>query len=87
MNFTKPIFNRMLKIKFPEMYQKLCDLSKFNFGVIACWLLALVPASPMWLSYAVLETRPAETDGSMETCSFPYTSVSYLSHKQTLTLN
>ena len=68
----------MLQIKFPKKYKKLEGISKFNYGVIACWVLALVPASPMWLFDTILETRSSATDGSDGTCSFPYIDVSYL---------
>ena len=43
-------------------------------GIFVCWVLALVPAVPMWIPHGT--HRTPENDGTHGYCSFPYESVS-----------
>ena len=42
--------------------------------IVLCWLLALLPAAPMWVS-----RKEKESEWSQAVCSFPYENVSVLS--------
>ena len=72
-NFVAVNIDRLVAIKMPLKYKEMKDRRwMLKAAIFACWLLALVPAVPMWTS---LDTRTIKNDGSCYYCSFPYESV------------
>jgi len=73
-NFVAVNIDRLVCIKMPLRYKEMKDRRwMVKVAIFACWVLALVPAVPMWTSY---DTRTARNDGTCYLCSFPYESVS-----------
>ena len=73
-NFVAVNIDPLVCIKMPLVYKEMKDRRwMVKVAIFACWVLALVPAVPMWTSY---DTRTARNDGTCYLCSFPYESVS-----------
>ena len=72
-NFVCVNLDRLFAIKLPLKYKVLQSTTKYKAAIFVCWLLALVPAIPMWTPY---DTRTEKDDGSGCMCGFPYKSVS-----------
>eukprot|EP00092_Neocalanus_flemingeri_P096873 GFUD01123349.1.p1 GENE.GFUD01123349.1~~GFUD01123349.1.p1 ORF type:complete len:344 (+),score=82.16 GFUD01123349.1:73-1104(+) len=71
-NFVCVNLDRLFAIKMPLKYKELKDKRwMVKSAILACWVLSLVPAVPMWTSF---DTRTEENDGTNSICSFPYTS-------------
>jgi len=72
-NFVFVNLDRLFAIKMPLRYQEMKDKRWLvKLGILACWVLSLVPAMPMWIRS--MDTRTVENDGSCFKCSFPYKS-------------
>eukprot|EP00092_Neocalanus_flemingeri_P077557 GFUD01096347.1.p1 GENE.GFUD01096347.1~~GFUD01096347.1.p1 ORF type:complete len:336 (-),score=66.48 GFUD01096347.1:205-1170(-) len=68
--------DRLIAIKMPLKYLKLKGKNWLvKVAILACWVLSLVPAIPMWTRF---DTRTVETDGTCFTCSFPYNSAEWV---------
>ena len=67
----------MLAIKYPMTYRDPENRKKIKFVIVFCWILALLPAIPMWLP-CPYDSRNDDKDGTYKICSFPYDSVSFL---------
>jgi len=72
-NFVFVNLDRLFAIKMPLRYQAMKDKRWLvKLGILACWVLSLVPAMPMWIRS--MDTRTVENDGRCFKCSFPYKS-------------
>lgn len=75
-NFVCVNLDRLFAVKMPLRYKELKDKRWLVKGaIIACWILSLVPAIPMWTRF---DTRTAENDGTGLKCSFPYKSAEWV---------
>ena len=71
-NFVLVNVDRLLVFKRPFEYRPDSSRTRIKIGIFVCWVLALLPAAPMWF----FDTRSDESDGTGDQCSFPYKSVS-----------
>jgi len=75
-NFVAVNIDRLVAIKMPLRYNEMKDRRwMVKVVIFACWVLALVPAVPMWTSF---DTRTARNDGTCYLCSFPYNSTEWV---------
>jgi len=65
--------DRLLAIKYPMTYRDPENRKKIKFVIVFCWILALLPAIPMWLP-CPYDSRNDDKDGTYKICSFPYDS-------------
>ena len=76
-NFVFVNLDRLFAIKMPLRYKEMKDKRwVVKLAILACWVLSLVPAIPMWIKS--MDTRNMENDGTGCKCTFPYQSVSKL---------
>merc|ERR1712179_628108 len=76
-NFVFVNLDRLFAIKMPLRYKEMKDKRwVVKLAILACWLLSLVPAMPMWIKS--MDTRTKENDGTGCKCSFPYESAQWV---------
>ena len=66
-NFVLVNLDRLLAIKFPIKYHNMSN-KYIKIGIAVCWLLALLPASPVWRKEKLFQEKD-------KTCLFPYKDV------------
>ena len=66
---------RLYLVKYPLKYFQMMKASKRKviWTILLCWLLAFVPAAPLWSQW---DTRTDSNTNCWNLCSFPYDSVS-----------
>ena len=69
-NFVLVNLDRLLVVKFPMEYHNTSD-KYIKIGISVCWLLALLPATPVWSSSDWNEKLKEKVEQSY-TCTFPY---------------
>ena len=76
-NFVLVNLDRLLAIKFPFKYHNRSNKYKYNMyikiGIAVCWLLALLPATPVWRNTDQEKLERSLTKD--QTCLFPYEDV------------
>ena len=71
-NFVLVNLDRLLAIKFAMKYRNMSN--KFTkIGIAVCWLLALLPATPVWRNTDQEKLERSLTKD--QTCLFPYKDV------------
>ena len=71
-NFVLVNLDRLLAIKFAMKYRNMSN--KFTkIGIAVCWLLALLPATPVWRNKDQKKLERSLTED--QTCLFPYKDV------------
>ena len=73
-NFVLVNLDRLLAIKFPIKYRNMSN--KFTkIGIAVCWLLALLPATPVWRKEKLFQKKLKRSLTVDQTCLFPYKDV------------